>query len=61
MFVGPQPLHFGLGDQIPVGDLWLRVLWPGQEGVDADGNWSNSWQFVKVPAVDQSITVSLSE
>jgi len=61
MFLGPQPLHFGLGNCDVGRILWLRVLWPGQEGLKPDGAWSDNWQYFQVPALDTKMTLSLSE
>jgi len=61
MFIGPQPLHFGLGEYDQDDIKWLRVLWPGQKGLEANGEWSVNWHYFGVGGVDQRIVVSLPE
>jgi hypothetical protein len=59
MYIGPQPLHFGLGKCDAKDILWLRVLWPGQKGVAPDGSWSDQWQSYKVEAVNKTMRLAL--
>ena len=40
MWIGPQPLHFGLGDYDEDDIKWIRILWPGINASDV-----NAWQY----------------
>jgi hypothetical protein len=40
MWIGPQPLHFGLGDYDEDDIKWIRILWPGISALDV-----NAWQY----------------
>ena len=40
MWIGPQPLHFGLGDYDEDDIKWIRILWPGINASDV-----NAWHY----------------
>ena len=52
IWIGPHPIHFGLGKHDATRIKWLRVLWPGVPGNDGMG-----WEYYTVDEVDTTLFI----
>jgi len=51
MWIGPQPIHFGLGGYDETDIKWVRILWPG-----ISQNETNGWQYIyDIPGVNRTL------